>query len=57
MDKTTTAETSKEGKEVTAKTGEHECRRMSRLCKSKATTRTRQRSIAVLGEYAARQEK
>ena len=54
MDKTTVAETSKAGKEVSANTREHECGRMSRLCQSRATIRMRQRSIAVPGEYAAR---
>ena len=57
MDKTAAAETSKADKEVNAKGREHGCRRMSRLCKCRATTRMRHRSIAVLGEYAARQEK
>ena len=54
MDKTAAAETSKAGKEVNAKAGEHGCGRMSRLCKCRATTRMRQRSIVVPGEYAAR---
>ena len=54
MDKTAAAETSKAGKEVNAKGREHGCGRMSRLCKCRATTRMRQRSIVVPGEYAAR---
>ena len=57
MDKTVAAEISKAGKEVNAKAREHGCGRMSRLCNCRATTRTRQRSIAVPGKYAAWPEK
>ena len=38
MDKIAAAETSKAGKEVNAKVGEHGCGRMSRLYKCRATT-------------------